>query len=358
MHFRFMSLTVLATILSLSFGFAKDAGAQPSPPPPSATFTVTFDGLVVHDLYDKHPKRALVVQGNAKSMRHVPLLITDTDIDENALSDSTGQPVFCGVMQGDTKETCRVLIDGFDMQIVGADGSVLTPVLTIDSTFDDLTPHLQKVTKGTIRDSVASDLPGPPIAGFFELTGGTLTACAFARPAFFDKDHDFDHEGNRYFAEIVTLTGSIKSQSKAVLQIRSNATLGEWVPVPHSKDAPLAIRIDNHAPRHNGKLMATPRHWALIRKVLILPADGFPAVCPAPYDVNDDDEPACSKGPSVFMQQNVNLCIGDAPVVSLDALLKSRMTAMRSKTLETLSGQRTGEPSLELLPGCANSTYP
>jgi hypothetical protein len=319
----------------------------------ASTFDVTFDGLIVHflDLNPRHPQRALVVQGGAGDMLHVPLLITDTDIDTVALAKTTGQPVYCGTAQGDNRETCRVVLDGIDMRIVGVDESPIITPLFQHASFVELTPHLSKVTKGTILSSISGsvpdDLPTPPIAAFIELTGGTLSACAFGRPAFFVPDLDSVKENNRFFAEIVTLTGSVSPTVKAVLQIRSKATSGVWTTISHSSDSSLSIRIDNHAPRQNGMLKATTSHFALFKSVLMnVPDGGFPVVCPAPYTVGTDEFeilcaiPANQPAASKFMPQpNKKVCESFA-------------------SAQALSDPDGPAPALELLPGCANSTWP
>jgi hypothetical protein len=133
---------------------------------------------------------------------------------------------------------------------------------------------------------------------------------------------------------------------KAILQVRSKATGGQWIDVPHANDSALSIRIDNHAPRQNGLLVATTKHFALMKAILKVQPSEFPVVCPAPYDVTTDEFIAPCVIPDnqpdenkKMYQPNTKLCessgSGRAMFVAKEQVL-----------------------SLELLPGCANSTWP
>src|SRR3954469_21013217 len=201
-----MNRTIARYAMAIVFVFVCCRTSTTAAQPAVSTFEVKFDGLIVHDLDPRHPQRALIIQGDA-SMPHVPLLVTEADIHEDALAAATGQPVFCGQASGEATITCRVFIDGFDMQIVGSDGSRALPSLEEDTnkTFSRLTPHLSRVTGGKLLDVVTAPTPPPGIAGFFELTGGTLSACRFKASGYFVPD--LDNEKNRYFADVVSLNG-------------------------------------------------------------------------------------------------------------------------------------------------------
>jgi hypothetical protein len=333
--------------------------AAPLDAPPASTFEVNFDGLIIHDLDPEHPQRSIIVQGDG-SMPHVPLLITGTDIDEATLAAATGQPVFCGVAAGEKDATCRVLIDKIDLRVVGSDGSSPLQALAEDAkkTFSNLTPHLSKVTSGTLLDSVTAATPPNGVAGFFELTGGTLSACALISAGYFVPD--LDKEKNRFFADIVTLSGNVDPSVTAVLQIRSKATQDQWMSVTHDTATPLKITIDNHAPRKKGTLTASTHHFDLLKKLLSVTPSGFPVVCAAPPQQSDT---LCyNNKPTGFLDQgDFNTCPpkavpnmpGAAPKVARTTKAKS-VKKPKSKTNQVTPGG----PSLELLPGCTNSTWP
>jgi len=251
----------------------------------AAEFTVKFDGIIMH-YFPASPlftnARALIIQGNAMTLRHNPTLITPVDIDVAALRDATGQPVFCDNLH------CRVKISGFDMQIGTADLKPAPDPLTVDLTFNDA-PNMQRVTRGEIISSVADGLPAPPIAGFFELSGGALTASRFKVYASFKPDHD--NEGSRPFAHVVSLHGFVAPNSVACLQIRSIHTWPDWEVVCHEKPEPLTITVENQGTHSsNGQPVPSTLHFALNKKVIVT-ALPFPHVCPSD---GSGDDPACS----------------------------------------------------------------
>jgi hypothetical protein len=329
--------------------------AAPDDPPPASTFLVTFDGLVVHDLYESHPKRALIVQGGAFRMRHAPSLMVPLDIDVPALRDATGQPVFCD------KEHCRVLISRFDMQIGTSDLSRTPVPVSIDSTFDAVTPHLACVTKRTLSASVLSDLPDAPLAGRFELHDGHLSACPFDAPAYFLDD--YDQEGPRYFADKVFLTGMVQADAVAVLQIRSAITHGKWMPISRKGTDRLEIMIMNHAPTPK----RSTRHFALNEKLMSESSvpNPFPVVCPVVFDSSTDDvDKKCPPSGGSLPDANsdrTGLCALPTfvcPCEDGNCTGQAPMAVAVKASVQRAKLRNAATPSFEILPGCANSTWP
>jgi hypothetical protein len=264
------------------------------------------------------------------------------------------------VASGEKDPTCRVLIDKIDLRIVGSDGSSPLQALADDDkkTFSNLTPHLSKVTSGTLLDSVTAATPPNGVAGFFELTGGTLSACALVSAGFFVPD--LDKEKNRFFADIVTLSGSVDPSVTAVLQIRSKATQDQWMSVTHDTATRLKITIDNHAPRKKGVLTASTHHFDLLKKLLNVIPSGFPVVCVAP--AQQSDTLCYNNQPTGFLAQGefaacppkaVPNMPGAAPKMAQTSKAKS-VTKPKSRTNQVTQNG----PALELLPGCTNSTWP
>jgi len=254
----------------------------------SADYHVVFDGIVMHYFPQSGElpnARALIIQGNSVTLRHKPILITPRAIDVAALRDATGQPVFCD------KVHCRVKISGYDIRIGTEDKQPAPNSLTPSAPFVDFVPHMQRVTKGKIIDTVINDLPGAPVAGFFELLGVSLSANKFDDTAFFYPDHD--QEGDRYFADRVTLDGAVAPGSAACIQIRSDLTWPSWQVIKHTVAEPLEVTVVNRGTQmqSNGDPVHSSRHFALYKKLIATALD-FPHVCPS--DGNGDDD-ACPR---------------------------------------------------------------
>jgi hypothetical protein len=331
--------------------------ARPDDPPLSSTFVVTFDGLIVHDLYKDHPKRALIVQGGAVTMRHAPTLVVPADIDVAALRDATAQPVFCN------KTECRVQISRFDMQIGTSDLERQPIEVSIDRSFSDVTPHLACVTRRGLLATVLSDLPESPIAGRFGLHDGTLHACRFVALGHFSPDYDI--ESDRFFADRVTLVGNMPTDAVAVLQIRSVATDGEWRVIKRFRsDNPLAVTIRNHAANHK----PSTRHFALNRKLLDepLPPVSFPVVCPAIVEPGDDVDKLCLRSAIPTASKKLAndcpapgvACICGITCTTPLPTLKAALATFQVQVEGFKTAGKKLPPSFELLPGCANSTWP
>jgi hypothetical protein len=272
---------------------------------PSTKFQVVFDGIIVHDL--RH-NLALVVHGGAMKMRHAPLLIVPADINVAELRDATAQPVFCDA------DNCHVLIDRFDIRI-GTDDPKRTPIpmKTPDASFNNV-PHLLCVTKRELLQRVAGDLPEGPVAGRFDLVEGTLSSAITKDKGSFLPD--YCQLGMPYFSGNVSLDGDLDPGQSPRLQIRSAATLGEWVVIDRDNtDPPLKITIKNHGTR----MGHSSRHFALLATLLAESTDSFPIVCPEKINPGDDVDKVCKP-----------------PTTSVNDPFHTE----------------------EYLPGCANSTWP
>ena len=263
--------------------------AEGQPNPSAADFHVDFDGIIMHFFHD-YPlftnARAIIIEGNAMTLRHNPTLITPVAIDVAALRDATGQPVFCD------KEHCRVKIYGYDIRIGTEDREPAPSSLMPDSSFVDWVPNMQRVTKGQIIGAATDDLPSGPIAGYFELLGVRLSATKFVIKA--SLYPDTDNEGERYFADRVTLVGTVAAGSAACIQIRSAKTWPLWQVIKHTSAEPLNVAVLNHGTRlqSNGEPIHSNRHFVLNKKLIMTTAE-FPHVCPS--DGNGDDD-ACPGG--------------------------------------------------------------
>ncbi|MEA2344162.1 MAG: hypothetical protein QOF63_2331 [Thermoanaerobaculia bacterium] len=269
--------------------------------PSASDFHIVFDGIIMHFFRD-YPlfknARALIVQGNAMTLRHNPTLVTPVAIDVAALRDATGQPVFCD------KEHCRVKIYGYDIRIGTEDEQPAPTSFTPDSYFIDWVPNLQRVTKGQIIGTATDDLPSGPIAGFFELLGDSLTANKFDVTASFYPDTA--NLGERYFADKVTLAGTVAAGSAACLQIRSATTWPLWQVIKHTSNEPLDIMVVNHSTKlqSNGEPIHSNRHFVLFKK-LIGTTGEFPHVCPS--DGHGDDD-GCPGGHTIVITEAMAGC--------------------------------------------------
>lgn len=335
---RLLSFTLTCAVLVLA--------ATVSHADETKKFRVIFDGIIIHDLCEDDPMkpakedpceghrpRAIVVQGNAFSMRHAAVLAAPLDIDVAALHNATGHIVRCDAY------ACRASIDGLDIRIGGEDSSEPSG-LTVDRRFHLLTPHLYRVTGGIARRMTTSDLPEPPAGAYFELAGGTLSACAFPRRAFFKED--YDHEGLRWFADKVFFTGELGA--KAAIHIRSSDTGGKWKIVKRtgSKNERLKICIENHATNRK----TSHRHFALNEKLLDTKEE-FPAVCP---DVRGNDaevDPRCPAN-SAGVQPRADAL----PAEYFCGDDEDDSCPMKPVPVPE------GSPSFEMVAGCANTQWP
>jgi hypothetical protein len=278
------------------------------------TFEVSFQGIVCfarwkepYDHTDRPAcnasglrRRAIVVDGNTFSMRHNPRLFVPTTVDQGALFRATGQIVSC-----DPYNWCWVDLIGADMRIRGSCPDLnqnkckepMTVSPPVDSTFCDYVPQLRDgdFTGGELRESMRDlkALPSDGASGFFEIEGGRLYACAFAnRGVFVDADHN-QIGSCRPFAKEVSWQGST-TDGPAILEIRSNATAGKWVPVPGGNSGKLQLRIETVSTARR-----TPEHFALHGKLLIstiLPTIDVCAIDPNLNTCTDAqiDVPGCS----------------------------------------------------------------
>ncbi|MEA2415088.1 MAG: hypothetical protein QOI58_1745 [Thermoanaerobaculia bacterium] len=312
---------------------------------PQADFTVIFDGIILHafPIKDSNGKlifpnpRAFVIEGGAFSKRHYPtLIIKKPDIDVASLRDATGQPVSC------TPEECRVPIIRYAMRIGTDDGNAVSGPPTVDKTFKTLTPHMSCITKGGgIQGIVTHDLPEGPIAGFFELLGNSLNACAFVDKAFFVPDSD--NEGVRYFSDLVTLSGTV-SNGPAVLQIRSYSTTG-WKTVARiNATTPLQIIVENHS----HATQPTSTHFSLNSK-LIVTAVPLPVVC-----ANDAADAFCQNAKKQLTprppDQSEDACFPVQPLKICEPPLAPPVMPMMTRNAPG--------GNLEAMAGCANSQWP
>jgi hypothetical protein len=303
-----------------------------------ADFHVVFDGIVMHYFpqANEWPNARAVILHGTKKMPHRQVLVTPKDIDVAALQTATGHKVTCDA------QNCRVTLNGFDVRIGNEKGDPSPGSLNHPpgETFDSLTPHLQCATKGTVNASVADQLPSGPIAGFFELLSGRLTACRFGAPAFFYPDND--QEGDRLFADKVMLDGAIEPNSTAVIQIRSSITWPKWAVVKHLKKEPLLLRVENHGvPGASGVLKPTNRHFILHAKVIV-PKGKFPSICPV--NPGDNDDPACNLG----YQHHPTLGTPACPLKDTGIICpKTDMNAFAEE-----------RHRLEVMAGCANTQWP
>lgn len=275
------------TKMMLAFFFlALVVSTQLSAAQPATTFRVVFDGIIVHDLQHY---QALVIHGGAMRMRHAPLLTVPADIDVAELRDATAQPVFCD------EDHCHVLIDRFDMRI-GTDDPERTPspMKTPNSSFNSV-PHLQCVTNRQLLQRVASDLPEGPVAGRFEFVEGTLSSYSSNDQGYFIPDNC--NLSMHPFSGDVYLDGDLGPGQVSQLQIRSMATLGEWVVIDrYNTEQMLEIEVQNHGTR----MAPSSRHFALLATVLTESAAPFPIVCPEKINSGDDVDEACkSPAPTV-----------------------------------------------------------
>lgn len=334
----------LAIFFSTVLVWIAPSFAQPAPPCPNIpanaaaerTFRVTFDGIVVHDM-ETH--RAMLVQGGAFTKRHAQWLVIPTAKKENAavaqgidiptLRDAANARVMCN------EKDCRVALDGLSIRI-GTSNTKDRQSLpaTVCDSFDALTPHLSRITKSEMRPLHLSPMPEPPVAAYVELTDGFLTACKFAIKARFVPDRD--NEGIRPFADLVFLDGVL--EARAELQIKSDATLGEWVIVPRTSNEMLKICIENHP--------TTPTrdytHFALNGK--LLRSEKAPAVCPEAVVGGDViDEKACAESHTI------------SPIPPRDPL-KASPSICRDEDRCTTPAR--SESHLGMVAGCANTQYP
>lgn len=233
-------------------------------------FVVYYEGIVAHaqvirqiNGVPKYHRRAIIIQGNAFSMRHEPLLgIYGADV--GSLNNLAGQAV-----QSCDHYYCWVPIHGIEMRVVDEVdvNGVPTPVPITDSvneddSFKDLVPHLQydpDIDSGDLRASLKTEgLPPPPADGYFEMAGGTLTAAPFFKEARFVKQAS--PKACRQFAEMVFWSGH--TANRARLQIKSRN--GDWETVKlKNKDMPLRVVIANVGTEH-----FTGRHFILNEKVV------------------------------------------------------------------------------------------
>ena len=249
-------------------------GSYQSMDPPVAIapsdFLVTYAGIIAQaqikrtiNNVEKYHRRAIIIQGNAFGMRHEPLLgVYGAEL--GSLNNLAGQPVqFCDHYY------CWVLIRGIEMRVVdevvinGAATAVpLTDSVDEDPSFVDLVPHLrndQDIDGGELSASLKTeDLPPPPADGYFEMAGGSLSACPFVVEARFV--HNGTPHDCRQFASLVFWWGH--TANRARLQIKSKN--GDWKTVKlKSDDLPLKVAIANLGTEHH-----TSRHFVLNEKIV------------------------------------------------------------------------------------------
>lgn len=331
-----------------------------------AEYHVTFDGIIMHNLTDIAKARALIVRGT-DDMPHQAILVTPPDIDIDALRAAIGkhQSFSCNPQE------CRFRIDAVALRIGTADASVAAPgPLNPTDSFRNYTPHMRGVTQGSLLPVVNEDLPSGPVAAYFELVGGSLSACTFPGSGFFFPD--YDRESERKFADKVSLDGSVATGSVATLHVRSYVTKGQWVAVPRigAVRKPLVLKVENHAPPENGKVAMSNRHFA-INEQLIETMSPFPSVCVTTVGAGDDPKcptnlqyatPRGARPDEAYLPgplDNALDCISsmESPHTTIAATRKTaKRLALGVKNGERVSPSSGGD--LDLVAGCANSTWP
>ena len=335
MIYRCLTIVVVAVCAVSAFGQADH-------------YTVLFDGIIMHDM---RQNRALVIRGT-DTMPHDAVLITPSDIDVTALYEASGRQSF----QCDSAvKVCRFHIDGMSLRVGTMNPNQPAPApLTIAASFSAFTPHMSCITyKSSIDPSVYDPLPSGAVVAYFEMTGGTLTACNFKTAAFFVPDIDL--EGDHYVTDIVTLDGSVSSAATgavAALQVKSAATHGKWVPIGRRESLLLKLIVENHAHDSAGQPIMSNKHFA-INHQLILTGDGkFPSIC---LVTGEGDDPAC-KGQTFMAARRrdpTDPCtIGSGQGSPCDKTQTNSVTKM------TQSAGQSTVPHLDLLAGCANSQWP
>jgi hypothetical protein len=270
-------------------------------------FVVVFDGIICDASFKlpsgKDERRAIVVESSPFAMHHEPSLLVPTPSDPAAsrllqtkLRDASHNVVKCNA------DYCSVALGDVSLRIRSAANGTKALGSLVPAASMCLVPHLQKEAHaGALVASVMNDgLPSDNAAAYFEIEGGgTLAATAFKQPGlFFTIDPS---TGNRIrdtcrrFASAIEWSGT--TDSAAMLQMASDATLGGWVTIPTGNTGRLEVIVTNQPPAGTPP---SPAHFSLNHKLMTgdLPQIETPCTLDASYTCKE-----CSGclGPLVFV---------------------------------------------------------
>jgi hypothetical protein len=202
----------------------------------------------------------MMIHGNFFTKRHTPMLGVH-GADPESLRQASGHSVECD------QTYCWTSVHGLRLRIVGdRDQPPIGSSVDEDDSFCDLVPRLRSLVsyapemKYDLCPDDDSTLPKSPVAGCFDLAGGTLMAYPFKR---YQQGRFLFLDGQLsrplQFADVVVWHGQTVGPAK--LQIKSPNS-GVWRTVTTAAHVPLLIAAANLGHAHH-----TTTHFALNEKI-------------------------------------------------------------------------------------------